>query len=82
MVSFHYFIVFFIEEYRKYGMNNKKSIYGKLWIDSDRLFVQSDDKSMRSSTISKWFFQFVTEIGLPVINFHGLRYTNATLLIS
>lgn len=39
-------------------------------------------KPMHPSTISKWFVKFVKEIGLPVINFHGLRHTNATLLIS
>ena len=37
---------------------------------------------MHPSTISKWFVKFVKNIGLPVINFHGLRHTNATLLIS
>ena len=37
---------------------------------------------MHPSTISKWFVKFVGNIGLPVINFHGLRHTNATLLIS
>ena len=26
--------------------------------------------------------KYVAQIGLPVINFHGLRHTNATLLIS
>ena len=37
---------------------------------------------MHPSTISKWFVKFVKDIGLPVINFHGSRHTNATLLIS
>ena len=37
---------------------------------------------MHPSTISKWFVKYIEQIGLPVINFHGLRHTNATLLIS
>lgn len=37
---------------------------------------------MSPSTISKWFVKYVAQIGLPIINFHGLRHTNATLLIS
>ena len=37
---------------------------------------------MHPSTISKWFVKFVKECGLPEISFHGLRHTNATLLIS
>ncbi len=75
------FVVSLLKEYRIW-YEQQKSIYGELWIDSDRLFVQSDGKPMHPSTISKWFVKFVKEIGLPVINFHGLRHTNATLLIS
>ena len=37
---------------------------------------------MHPPTISKWFVKYVGQIGLPVINFHGLRHTNATLLIA
>ena len=62
--------------------DNQKSFYGELWHDSDRLFVQADGKPMHPSTITKWFQKYIVEIGLPVINFHGLRHTNATLLIS
>ena len=62
--------------------DNQKELCGELWIDSNRLFVQADGKPMHPSTISKWFVKFVEQIGLPVINFHGLRHTNATLLIA
>ena len=62
--------------------DNQKSFYGELWTNSDRLFVQVDGKPMHPSTISKWFVKFVAQIGLPVINFHGLRHTNASLLVA
>ena len=75
------FVVSLLEEYKSW-YEEQKSIYGELWTNSNRLFVQSDGKPMHPSTISKWFVKFVKEIGLPVINFHGLRHTNATLLIS
>ena len=75
------FVLSLLEEYRLW-YETQKSIYGELWTNSDRLFVQSDGKPMHPSTISKWFVKFVKEIGLPVINFHGLRHTNASLLIS
>ena len=80
-VAIPVFVVSLLEEYRLW-YEMQKSIYGELWTNSDRLFVQSDGKPMHTSTISKWFVKFVKEIGLPVINFHGLRHTNATLLIS
>ena len=75
------FVVSLLDEYKEW-YKEQKSVYGELWTNSNRLFVQSGGKPMHPSTISKWFVKFVKEIGLPVINFHGLRHTNATLLIS
>lgn len=75
------FIISLLEEY-KLWYEEQKSIYGELWTNSDRLFVQSDGKPMHPSTISKWFVKYVGQIGLPVINFHGLRHTNASLLVA
>lgn len=75
------FIISVLEEY-KLWYEEQKSIYGELWTNSDRLFVQADGKPMHPSTISKWFVKYVGQIGLPVINFHGLRHTNASLLVA
>ena len=75
------FIISLLEEY-KLWYEDQKSIYGELWTNSDRLFVQADGKPMHPSTISKWFVKYVGKIGLPVINFHGLRHTNASLLVA
>ena len=75
------FIISLLEEY-KLWYEEQKSIYDELWANSDRLFVQSDGKPMHPSTISKWFVKYVAQIGLPVINFHGLRHTNASLLVA
>ena len=75
------FIISLLEEY-KLWYEEQKSIYGELWTNSDRLFVQANGKPMHPSTISKWFVKYVGQIGLPVINFHGLRHTNASLLVA
>ena len=75
------FVISLLEEY-KLWYEEQKSLYGDLWTNSNRLFVQADGKPMHPSTISKWFVRYVGQIGLPVINFHGLRHTNATLLIA
>ena len=75
------FVVSLLEEY-KLWYDDQKLFYGELWTNSNRLFVQADGKPMHPSTISKWFVKYVAQIVLPVINFHGLRHTNATLLIS
>lgn len=75
------FVISLLSEY-KLWYDEQKALYGELWINSDRLFVQNDGKPMHPSTISKWFVKFIKECGLPEISFHGLRHTNATLLIS
>ena len=75
------FVISLLEEY-KLWYEEQKSLYGELWINSNRLFVQADGKPMHPSTISKWFVKYIGQIGLPVINFHELRHTNATLLIA
>ena len=80
-IAIHEFIIFLLEEY-KLWYEEQKSIYGELWTNSDKLFVQADGKPMHPSTISKWFVKYVGQIGLPVINFHGLRHTNASLLVA
>ncbi len=75
------FVISLLEEY-KLWYDEQKTLCGELWDNSNRLFVQSNGKPMNPSTISKWFVKFIGQIGLPVINFHGLRHTNATLLIA
>lgn len=75
------FVISLLEEY-KLWYDEQKMLCGELWDNSNRLFVQANGKPMNPSTISKWFVKFIGQIGLPVINFHGLRHTNATLLIA
>lgn len=75
------FIVSLLKEY-KLWYEEQKSIIGNFWHNSNRLFGQVDGKPITPSTISKWFEKFIKQIGLPVITFHSLRHTNATLLIA
>ena len=70
-----------LDEY-KLWYDSQKELCGEFWEESNRLFVQDDGKPMHPDTVSKWFVKFVQKIGLPYLNFHGIRHTNATLLIS
>ena len=74
-------VIEILQEYKTW-YESQKDLYGELWVESNKLFVQSDGKPMHPDTLSKWFGKFIQKIGLPVINFHGIRHTNATLLIS
>ena len=75
------FVVSLLSEYRTW-YDNQNFVCNDLNSNLECLFVQSNGKPMHPSTISKWFKKFIQDIGLPVINFHGLRHTNASLLIS
>lgn len=54
----------------------------ELWHDSDFVFKQDDGKGIFPDTLPKWFKKFLVRHELPIINFHGLRHTNASLLIA
>lgn len=50
--------------------------------DNNRLFVTWDGKPMHPNSVTKWFPKFLRSNKLPPLNFHGLRHTSATFLIS
>ena len=49
--------------------------------ESERLFIQWNGKPINPNTITKWFCSFRRRRNLPSLTFHGLRHTNASLLI-
>ena len=75
------FVVSLLSDYRIW-YDNQNFVCNDLNSNLECLFMQSNGKPMHPSTISKWFKKFIKDIGLPVISFHGLRHTNASLLIS
>lgn len=65
----------------KAWQNEERLKCGDQWQDSDRLFTQWNGKPMHPSTPSIWFKDFRRKHDLPDVTFHGLRHTNASLLI-
>lgn len=55
---------------------------GDLWQDHDLVFPSLDGKPMRPDTLTNWFSDFIRRHDLPKVTIHGLRHTNATLLIA
>ncbi len=70
-----------LKEYRKEWLEEKIKI-GDLWKGSERLWVTWDGRPAHAQTPTHWFPKFLKRHGLPHLNFHGLRHTSATLLIS
>ena len=55
---------------------------GNLWEDSDRLFTNKKGGPINPNILSFWFVRFVKRNNLPDLNFHGLRHTAASYLLS
>lgn len=70
----------------KAWQNEERLKCGDLWVkewnENPRLFTQWNGKPIFPSTISQWFTKFQERHELPPLTFHGLRHTNASLLIA
>jgi integrase len=68
-------------EQQTYKEKKKKKKRNKLIEDNDYVFIQRNGKPMHPDTPSKWFPKFLKANGLEHVNFHGLRHTNASLMM-
>ena len=55
---------------------------GSQWISGDYIFTQWNGKRISYSTISHWFIKWISKTDLPKVTFHGLRHSNASVLIA
>lgn len=74
-------IIDLLKKYQKEQMEQKTLLADK-WQGSERLFTTWDGNPMQPIQMSTWFPKFLKRHNLPHIPFHGLRHTNATLLIA
>lgn len=69
-----------LQEYKEW-QDKQKEIMGDLWTETGMVFTQNNGKLMYEYTPSQWFTKFRRKHGIPDVPFHGLRHTNASLLI-
>ncbi|KHO63395.1 Site-specific recombinase XerD [Thermoanaerobacter sp. YS13] len=74
-------ILTLLKEYRRW-QNEERLKKGDKWIDTDRLFTQENGLPMHPDTPDKWFKKFLKRNNLPIITIHGLRHTNASIMIA
>ena len=55
---------------------------GDKWVDSGKIFTAWNGKAINPGTVTKWFHSFVQDNNLPYVSIHGLRHTNASIMIS
>lgn len=67
--------------YKDY-QDETKVVMQNLWNETGFLFTRDDGNMMHTDTISAWFTEFIKRTNLPHITLHGLRHTNATLMLS
>jgi integrase len=70
-----------LKQYRAHLAEQRISL-GDLWEDNNLVFPGQTGKPMRPDTLTNWFSKFAAKHGLPHVTIHGLRHTNATLLIA
>lgn len=70
-----------LRQYRAVQIEMRLSV-GDQWEDNDFIFTAWNGKVLRPDTLTKWFRKFIDRNELPPITLHGLRHTNATLLIA
>lgn len=70
-----------LKEYRAWQTEQRLKV-GDLWQNTGRVFARWDGTPIHPDTLSGWFSDFIKRHDLPHVTFHGLRHTNATLLIA
>lgn len=70
-----------LKQYRSW-QTQLRLMLGDQWNQSDRLFTMPDGSPIHPDTLTNWFSAFIKRHDLPKITLHGLRHTNATLLIA
>lgn len=55
---------------------------GEFWTESKKIFTAKDGRPINPGTVTSWFHRFVESNQLPPISIHGLRHTNASIMIS
>lgn len=70
-----------LEQHRAWQAQRRECL-GDQWHECGRLFTSADGSPIHPDTLTNWFSGFIKRHGLPKVTLHGLRHTNATLLIA
>lgn len=70
-----------LKEYQRHQLRNRLRM-GTAWVDSDYVFRYDDGKPLCPDRAYHSLQRLTKKHGLPKLTVHGLRHTNATLLIA
>lgn len=70
-----------LEEYKKY-IDDIRDQFGSKWLNTKKIFTSSDGGPIHPDVPRKMFRRVLEKYNLPIIKFHGLRHTSASLQVS
>lgn len=70
-----------LKQYKIEQSKNKLKL-GDAWKGSDKVFTSEEGASLHPDAVSKRYKEFAQKNDLPNTKIHGLRHTNATLMIA
>lgn len=70
-----------LKRYRAWQAEQRLML-GDWWHDTGKLFTKDNGEPMHPDSLTNWFGKFIKRNDLPHVTLHGLRHTNATLLIA
>lgn len=74
-------VIDLLKQYKQWQDNYKASL-GTRWIETDRLFTQSEGKPMDPASPYKYYEEFCKRTGIRFVSPHKFRHLNASMLIS
>lgn len=74
-------IIPMLKQYKAWQSEQRLKL-GDVWKDNNLIFTSWDGSPVRPDTLTNWFTNFVRRHNLPHVTIHGLRHTNASLLIA
>jgi integrase len=74
-------LIVLLKRYWKWQAEERLKM-GDRWHDHGKLFTKENGEPIFPDTPSQWFRKFRKRHGLPALSFHGIRHTNASVMIA
>lgn len=69
-----------LSHYKAWQERHAEDVEG--WEYSGQVFTSNTGGVINPGTVTSWFHKFIKDNNLPYVSIHGLRHTNASLMIS
>jgi len=69
-------------EHQKWQLEQRRTCEEGMWQEHDLVFCRWNGSYFNPDDLTRWFSGFLRKHGLPHGNIHGLRHTNASLMIA